>query len=73
MAGYSVGDFLPFGAGRHKCIGDTFAWAELVIAIATILKDWRLVHQPGTRVRELPMTTVQPSGLRMIAERRSST
>jgi pentalenene oxygenase len=71
LAGYSTGGFLPFGVGKHRCIGDTFAWAELVVALATILKDWHLVHRPGTKVRELPMVTVQPSGLSMIAERRS--
>lgn len=34
--------FLPFGAGNRKCIGDTYARAELIIALATILARWRL-------------------------------
>jgi pentalenene oxygenase len=71
LAGHATGAFLPFGVGRHRCPGDTFAWAELGVALATILREWRLVHRPGTKVRELPMVTVQPSGLRMVVERRS--
>ncbi|GAA4552199.1 cytochrome P450 [Amycolatopsis samaneae] len=34
--------YLPFGAGRRKCIGDSFAWYEMVIAVATIARRWRL-------------------------------
>lgn len=63
---------IPFGMGRHKCIGDAFAWAELTVAVATIGRKWRLMHKPGTRVREIPLATVQPSGLSMIPERRQS-
>ena len=36
----------------------------------TILREWRLVPRPEAKVRELPMVTVQPSGLRMVAQRR---
>ncbi|WP_439379649.1 cytochrome P450 [Amycolatopsis lexingtonensis] len=70
LAGFSSDAFVPFGVGRHRCPGDTFAWAELGVALATILRDWQLVHRPGAKVRELPMVTVQPSGLRMITKRR---
>lgn len=70
LAGFSSDAFLPFGVGRHRCPGDTFAWAELGVAVATILRDWRLAHKPGAKVRELPMVTVQPSGLRMVVQRR---
>lgn len=34
--------FTPFGAGRRRCIGHTFAWAELLIVLATIATRWRL-------------------------------
>lgn len=72
LAGFSADAMMPFGVGRHRCPGDTFAWAELGVAIATILRKWRLAHRPGSRVRELPMVTVQPSGLRMTVERRAA-
>ncbi len=59
------GAFMPFGVGKHKCLGDVFALQEMVVAVATITRRWHLIHKPGIKVRELPWTTVQPSGLTM--------
>ncbi|MFF7888151.1 cytochrome P450 [Streptomyces sp. NPDC020794] len=39
--------FFGFGAGRRKCIGDTFGMTFAVISVATILNRWHLHHQPG--------------------------
>ncbi|MEU8923024.1 cytochrome P450 [Kitasatospora sp. NPDC048545] len=55
--------FLPFGAGKHKCIGEAFAWAELTVAAAGVLRRWRPVAEPGSRAREVVWTTVQAQGL----------
>ncbi|MER6913596.1 cytochrome P450 [Streptomyces sp. NPDC000594] len=60
---------LPFGAGRRKCIGDTFALAEITIALSVIVPHWHLRpvgrgRPPRPRFRttlaphHLPMTTV---------------
>ncbi|MFE6054377.1 cytochrome P450 [Kitasatospora sp. NPDC056446] len=57
--------FLPFGAGKHKCIGEAFAWAELTVAAAAILRRWRPAAVPGSRAREVVWTTVQAQGLRV--------
>ncbi|MEE1788382.1 cytochrome P450 [Streptomyces sp. SP17BM10] len=57
--------YLPFGAGKHKCIGEAFAWAELTVAAAAILRRWRPVALPGARAREVVWTTVQAQGLRV--------
>ncbi|MFE6865772.1 cytochrome P450 [Kitasatospora sp. NPDC057692] len=57
--------FLPFGAGKHKCIGEAFAWAELTVAAAAILRRWRPSAVPGARAREVVWTTVQAQGLRV--------
>ncbi|MGW6917048.1 cytochrome P450 [Kitasatospora sp. NPDC054939] len=57
--------FLPFGAGKHKCIGEAFAWAELTVAAAAILRHWRPVAVPGAAAREVVWTTVQAQGLRV--------
>lgn len=35
------GSFLAFGDGRRKCIGENFAWAELQIILATVLRTWQ--------------------------------
>ncbi|MFI2370336.1 cytochrome P450 [Streptomyces sp. NPDC018833] len=58
--------FIPFGAGQHKCIGDNFAAAEIVIALASVASRWRLVHAPRTTVREVPAGIPQPDALAMI-------
>jgi cytochrome P450 len=57
--------FIPFGIGKHKCIGDSFAITEMQITAATVLRDWRLSLDPNARVRERPWAIVQPHGLRM--------
>ncbi|MFG3497542.1 cytochrome P450 [Streptomyces sp. NPDC047928] len=58
--------FIPFGAGQHKCIGDNFAVAEILTAVASVASRWRLAHVPGTTVRELPAGIPQPDALPMI-------
>ncbi|MGC0211804.1 cytochrome P450 [Streptomyces levis] len=62
--------YMPFGVGKHKCVGDTYALAELTVSIACIARRWTLTHQPGSHVREVPWTTVQPAGLIMVAHPR---
>ncbi|NEY32118.1 cytochrome P450 [Streptomyces sp. PRKS01-65] len=55
--------FLPFGAGKHKCIGDRFALTELVTALATIVRRTRLgLREP---VRPVARATVRPQTLKM--------
>ncbi|MEU3064665.1 cytochrome P450 [Streptomyces subrutilus] len=58
--------YVPFGAGQHKCIGDTFAVAEILTALATVASSWRLVPAPGVTVRQVPAGIPQPSELPMI-------
>lgn len=70
QARLAEGAFLPFGAGKHKCIGDRFAQSELTTAIATIVRDWRLELAPGQTVRPVARATVRPSTLLMTASPR---
>ncbi|MFD7624858.1 cytochrome P450 [Streptomyces sp. NPDC059851] len=58
--------YIPFGAGQHKCIGDSFAVAEILTAVASVASRWRLVPAPGVTVREVPAGIPQPSELPMI-------
>lgn len=60
------GMFIPFSAGRHKCLGDAFAWNELIIALATICARWRLRPADRTPVRAVPSAVPRPHALRMI-------
>ncbi|MER6916176.1 cytochrome P450 [Streptomyces sp. NPDC000594] len=62
--------FLPFGAGKHRCIGEGFAWMELAVVAATVLREWRPVPVAGARARERVWTTVQADGVAMAVTRR---
>ncbi len=33
--------YFPFGGGTRRCIGESFAWMELVLVTATIAQRWR--------------------------------
>ncbi|PLN81727.1 14-alpha sterol demethylase [Aspergillus taichungensis] len=41
--------YLPFGAGRHRCIGEKFAYVNLGVIIATIVRNLKLVSADGSR------------------------
>ncbi len=34
--------YFPFGGGARQCIGESFAWMEGILAIATIASTWRM-------------------------------
>ncbi len=34
--------YFPFGGGARQCIGESFAWMEGVLAIATVASTWRM-------------------------------
>lgn len=36
--------YFPFGAGSRQCIGESFAWMEGVLAVATIASRWRMTY-----------------------------
>lgn len=50
--------FMPYGAGRHLCIGSDFANVEMAIVLAMILQRYNLhtstVVQPEARVTQVP-------------------
>lgn len=64
--------YFPFGGGARRCIGESFAWMELVLVTATIAQLWRLRVVPGHQVVPQPVVTLRMKhGLRMTAHRRS--
>ncbi|MBL1086974.1 cytochrome P450 [Streptomyces actinomycinicus] len=63
--------FLPYGAGPHKCLGNTFSLAQVHLAVATILLRWRLRPEPSHTVRPRAFTTLTPGPLPMHAELRA--
>lgn len=57
--------YVPFGSGNRKCIGDGFAWTEIVITLATVLTRWKVQLQPGHTVREVASAVAHPDSLPM--------
>ncbi|MFG2913073.1 cytochrome P450 [Kitasatospora sp. NPDC048298] len=62
--------FIPFVAGKRKCIGDTFALTAAAHLVAAICARWRLRARPGSTVRPVMRASLTPAGLRLIAEPR---
>jgi cytochrome P450 len=65
--------YFPFGAGGRQCIGESFAWMEAVLVLATLAQKWELRLFPGHRVEPQPLITLRPKyGMRMTVAPRAS-
>jgi cytochrome P450 len=63
--------YFPFGAGARQCIGESFAWMEGVLILATLAQKWKLKLAPGHPVEPQPLITLRPKyGMRMLVELR---
>ena len=63
--------YFPFGAGARQCIGESFAWMEGVLLLATLAQKWKLRLVSGHRVEPEPLITLRPKyGMRMQLESR---
>jgi cytochrome P450 len=64
--------YFPFGGGARRCIGEQFALTELVLALATIGRQWRLSAPVGASTPTFdPVVTLRPlGGLPMVLSRR---
>jgi cytochrome P450 len=63
--------YFPFGAGFRQCIGESFAWMEGVLLLATLGQKWKLKLVPGHRVEPEPLITLRPKfGMKMLVEAR---
>jgi cytochrome P450 len=60
--------YFPFGGGSRICIGESFAWTEAILLLATIAQQWRFV--PGKPPVPEPRITLRPKNLVMQAIRR---
>jgi len=52
--------YFPFGAGARQCIGESFAWMEGVLILATLAQKWKLRLVEGHRVEPQPLITLRP-------------
>ena len=58
--------YLPFGAGPRICIGMAFAMQEATVALAAIVRRFRLELDAGAEVHPLARITLRPkNGLKM--------
>jgi cytochrome P450 len=63
--------YFPFGGGPRQCIGESFAWMELVLLVATLAQQWRFALLPGHPVVPQAAVTLRPRyGMKMIANAR---
>jgi cytochrome P450 len=56
--------YFPFGGGSRQCVGEAFAWAEATLALATIIRRWRMSgagDDPSAPPLE-PGITLRPAG-----------
>lgn len=59
------GAYIPFAMGKRRCIGDSFAMAEMMVVLGAIVSRWRLRPVRTDRVRPLVHAMIRPSSLRM--------
>jgi cytochrome P450 len=52
--------YFPFGGGTRTCIGETFAWTEGILVIATVAQRVRLERVDEGDVPTLPLVTLRP-------------
>ena len=63
--------YFPFGGGPRRCIGESFAWMELILVVATIAQQWKLRLVPGHPVEPQPVVTLRTKhGMKMTLARR---
>ncbi|HEV2957008.1 MAG TPA: cytochrome P450 [Xanthobacteraceae bacterium] len=54
------GAYFPFGGGNRICIGESFAWTEAVLVLATIARRVRFRGLNPGRVPLAPLVTLRP-------------
>jgi cytochrome P450 len=63
--------YFPFGGGVRRCIGESFAWTEGVLLLATFARRWKLNLMPDQKIGLQPQITLRPKyGMRMRLEAR---
>jgi cytochrome P450 len=66
--------YFPFGGGPRRCIGESFAWMELVLVLSTLAQRWRFELVADHPVVPQPLVTLRAKhGMKMIARRRTPT
>jgi cytochrome P450 len=65
--------YFPFGAGPRQRIGESFAWLEATLVLATLAQRWQPRLATDRSVPLAPRITLRPKGgIPMRVERRST-
>lgn len=65
--------YFPFGAGYRQCIGESLAWMEGALVLATLARKWQLHRVPGHRVDLQALITLRPKfGMPMLVKSREA-
>ncbi|MBV8550388.1 MAG: cytochrome P450 [Acidobacteriaceae bacterium] len=63
--------YFPFGGGARLCIGERFAWMEMILVLATLCQKWRFLLVDDQPVGLKPLITLHPDrSIQMLAEPR---
>jgi cytochrome P450 len=63
--------YFPFGGGPRRCIGESFAWMEGVLLLATLAQRWQMRLAPHQVAALRPVITLRPKhGMKMRAAKR---
>ncbi len=63
--------YFPFSKGVRSCIGESFAWMEGVLLIASLARKWKLRLLPDQKIGLNPLMTLRPKyGMKMKIEQR---
>jgi cytochrome P450 len=64
--------YFPFGGGGRQCIGESFAWMEAILVLATLAQRWRLKVVETHPIALQPKITLRPKhGIQVIPEPRN--
>jgi cytochrome P450 len=64
--------YFPFGGGARRCIGESFAWMELVLVASAIAQQWKIRVDPSHPVVPQPVMTLRfKHGLKATVHRRA--
>ena len=63
--------YLPFGTGPHGCLGEGYAWTEILGVLCAVLARYQLHAIPGARVRPVARTTLHPDTVPLRLTRQS--
>ncbi|MEZ5308661.1 MAG: cytochrome P450 [Pyrinomonadaceae bacterium] len=65
--------YIPFSKGVRSCVGESFAWMELILLVSVFASRWNFKLHPEQVFGLKPLMTLRPKfGMRLICEKRNA-